>query len=200
MHQNTDQATSPHRTTAWSTLPNVLCVVRLFGSLVLIPLAIQQQPLIFLAVYIALAATDWADGRLARWLDQRSMIGPTLDSVADVTMYSAMLFGICWMFTERLIDSGFFIAAAVISYGISCLVSIAKFRRLPSYHTRSAKFSWLLTFFGVTALCFQWNIWPVRIAALGVTLANIEAILITFVLQNPADDVKSLWEARARSV
>lgn len=199
MHRITEEPKTQYRTPAWSTIPNALCVIRLLGSFLLIPLALNQRPLIFLGTYVALAATDWADGRLARWLNQRSTIGPKLDSAADVTMYSAMLFGICWMFTERLLGSAAFIAAAVLSYALSCIFSLWKFRRLPSYHTRSAKFSWLLTFIGVAALCFQWSIWPLRIAAIGVTISNVEAILITLILHATADDVKSLWEARARN-
>jgi len=47
------------------TVPNLLCTVRLLGSVALIPIVLQARSELFLAVLLGLAATDWLDGKLA---------------------------------------------------------------------------------------------------------------------------------------
>lgn len=70
-----------------------------------------------------------------------------------------------------------------------------KFGRWPSYHTRGAKTSWLLVLIATVSLLTDWSIWPLRIAAWGVTLTNVEATLITIVLPRWQADVPSLYHA-----
>ena len=177
------------------TVPNVLSVVRLVGSLVLVPLAVYEWPVAFLITYLALTATDWIDGKLARWLGQVSKIGPKLDSASDVTMYTALLFGLLWLFGDALLGEAVLIATAAASYAISCLVSLLKFHRLPTYHTRAAKISWFVVLAAVVALFLDWSIWPLRLAAVTVLLTNLEATLITFVLPRAVEDLPSLYHA-----
>lgn len=179
----------------WLTVPNALCVVRLIGSLALFPIAMHEKPSSFLLTYLALAATDWVDGRIARSLNQRSRIGAKLDSLSDAAMFAALLFGVFWLFGNTLSGDYPLILAAVGSYMVSCLLTLVKFGRLPSYHTRAAKVSWFLTSVAVVALFLQWSLWPLRVAALLVTLANCEAILITAVMTEIQDDVPTLWHA-----
>lgn len=179
----------------WLTIPNGLCAIRLVGSFALVPLAIYDRPSAFLITYLALAATDWVDGKLARRLNQESKLGPKLDSAADVTMYAALLFGAGWMFGTTLLGESLLIGAVVVSYAGSCLASVVKFRRLPSYHTRGAKISGFLILLAVIALFLAWSIWPLRIAAFFVTLTNLEATLITLALSERRDDVPTLYHA-----
>lgn len=176
----------------WWTLPNGLCLIRLVGSFALISLAIYGQRPAFLITFFALALTDWADGKIARWFDQRSRIGPRLDSVADITMYAAVLIGTYWMFSEAVFAERFFIGAALATYAVSCVASLVKFRSWPSYHTRAAKISWAFAIAAVISLFLGWSVWPLRVAALVVTLANLEAALITIVLPRRREDVPSL--------
>jgi len=182
----------------WLTVPNGLCVVRLVGSCALIPIALQELPSLFLAAYLALMFTDWIDGRIARWYRQSSRIGPKLDTAADVAMYSALLFGTIWMFGSLLVDESLLISVAVVSYGFSCLASLLKFHRLPSYHTRGAKLSSGLMLAAVISLFLGWSLWPLRVAAFCVTLTNLEAILITLVLSESRDNVPTVFHALSR--
>ncbi len=192
-HDHVSSVAGP--TDRWLTLPNVLCLVRLLGAFVLPPLAIAHRPVAFVITYLALTSTDWVDGKLARWLKQESKIGPKLDTVADVTMYGGLLFGLIWIFGNTLIgEAGWFIAG-LVTYAGSCLASIWKFRRFPSYHTRAAKISWFIVLVAVVALFLNGSIWPLRLATIAVTLTNLEAIIITYVLQQPREDVPSLWHA-----
>lgn len=179
----------------WLTVPNGLCVLRFLGSFGLVPLAVYEHPVPFLLAFMALSSTDWIDGKLARYLDQESRIGPTLDSVADVTMYGSLLFGAVWLFSDVLFAERLLIGVAVASYAASCFASLWKFRRLPSYHTRAAKVSWGATVLAAMALFADWSLWPLRIAALFVSLTNVEALLITVVLDERQDNLPTVLHA-----
>jgi cardiolipin synthase (CMP-forming) len=51
----------------------------------------HQRDLVATLIFIAAAITDWADGYLARKLDQTSAVGAFLDPVADKLMVAAAL-------------------------------------------------------------------------------------------------------------
>jgi cardiolipin synthase (CMP-forming) len=68
----------------WLTIPNLLSVIRLalvpvFLWLLLGPKADGWA----LAVLVYSGVSDWADGKLARWLNQASRLGAILDPAAD---------------------------------------------------------------------------------------------------------------------
>jgi len=173
------------------TVPNVLCILRLVGSLGLVLLAIAGQPVWMLALFLGLTVTDWLDGKIAVWFHQRSAIGPGLDTAADVTMYASLLVAFLFLKGETLLAELTWIGAAVLTYGLSCLASLVKFRRLPSYHTRSAKTAWLFMIAATVALLLDWSPWPLRVAMVAVALANIEAVIITGLLDRRQTDVHS---------
>ncbi len=177
------------------TIPNILCIIRLIGSFVLIPIALQGYNKVFLWVFIFLAMTDWFDGKLAILLDQRSVLGARLDSWADATLYAALLFGVVVMYGSILRAELVWVAAAVGSYAVSTLAGFWKYKRWPSYHTRAAKTSWFLTATAVIALFTEWALWPLRVAAVAVVLTNIEALLITIVSPVWRADVTSIYHA-----
>jgi len=183
----------------WWTIPNLLGAIRLGGSPALLILAWLEWPLPFLVVFLALAMTDWVDGKLAIWLNQRSIFGARLDSAADATLYAATLVGCLWMRWHDLQDEIPWLAAAVASYAITSGAGLWKFGRWPSYHTRGAKASWLFVFIATIALLLDWSMLPIRFAAVFVILTNIEATLITFVMPRWEADVPTLYHAWQRA-
>jgi len=186
---------SARPTDRWLTIPNALCMIRLLGAFVLPALAIVDRPVAFVVTYLVLTSTDWIDGKLARWLNQESKIGPKLDTIADVTMYGGLLFGLIWLFGETLMNEIVWLGVPVLAYAASCAASLFKFHRLPSYHTRAAKISWFVVLIAVLALTLDWSIWPLRIAAMAVFVTNLEALLITVVLSTKQNDVPSIFHA-----
>jgi CDP-diacylglycerol--glycerol-3-phosphate 3-phosphatidyltransferase len=180
-------------------VPNALCAVRLAGSLGLVAVALLGRPMPFLALFLLLAATDWIDGRLAAWLDQRTTFGARFDSVADAAMYGALLFGCIWLKGDVLVAEAAWIAAALATYFVSCLSALIKFGRLPSHHTYSAKLAWLLTVIAGASLLVDWAIWPLRVAAVAISLANLESTLVTFVSKQWMADVPTVWHATRRN-
>jgi len=174
------------------TIPNALSFARLAGCPVLLVLAWREQPWPFVIVLLVLIATDWIDGRLARWLRQRTELGPRLDTVADVALFSTLLLGGVLLEHERLLENWPWIVSPLLSYTISSVVSLVRFRRLPSYHTRIAKLSSYLVIFGSVLLIVRDDVWLFRIAMAAVTIGNLEAIGITLVLPSLRSDVPSL--------
>jgi cardiolipin synthase len=66
------------------TLPNALSVLRLAGVPLFLWLLLgPHADLIALIVLVASGASDWLDGKLARWLNQASRLGALLDPAAD---------------------------------------------------------------------------------------------------------------------
>ncbi|NQV27319.1 MAG: CDP-alcohol phosphatidyltransferase family protein [Rhodopirellula sp.] len=175
------------------TIPNFLSAIRLVGSFVLIALAIAEEPLTVLVLFIALEMTDWFDGRLAIALNQRTVFGARLDSVADVCLAGATLFAGLWLHWAALQPEFIFMATAIGLYGVSSIYGLRKFGSIPTYHTFGAKKCWGLITIGVVCIFGGWATWPFRVAMIAVTLTNLEAILITRVLQQPQVDVTSLY-------
>ena len=178
----------------WVTVPNVLGAVRLLGSPWLVLLGMADRETAFLVLFLFLTFTDWIDGKLAGWLDQRSRIGPRLDTLADVTMYVALLVGLVVLEGDLILDEWPWIVAGCASYLLSVLVAAWKFGTVPSYHTRAAKVSWLLALVAALVVLLADLAWPLRIAAGVVVLTNLEAVAITARLDRPREDVASILE------
>jgi CDP-diacylglycerol--glycerol-3-phosphate 3-phosphatidyltransferase len=177
------------------TVPNALCLVRLLGSPVLVILAVEGQPAWCLGLTLALFLTDWLDGKLTILLKQRTKYGPWLDSVADLTFYAGVLLSLLVLFGDLLWREAVWIGLAVLSYAVSVVSGLIKYRRLPSYHTRLAKTSWLLMLVAVVAVFSDWSVWAVRVAMLGVLVTNLEATLITILLPVWRSNVPSVFHA-----
>ncbi|MGY2129779.1 CDP-alcohol phosphatidyltransferase family protein [Blastococcus sp. SYSU DS0617] len=66
------------------TLPNALSVLRLLGVPLFLWLLLGPEADGWAVIVLMISGiTDWADGKLARWLDQGSRLGALLDPAAD---------------------------------------------------------------------------------------------------------------------
>jgi len=188
------------RTDRIVTVPNGLCAIRLLGSVVLAAVAVAGRSEVFLWLFVALAFTDWLDGKLAILLRQKSVLGARLDSWADAALYAALLFGVLWLHGTTIRSELGWILPGVVAYGVSTMAGFWKFRRWPSYHTRAAKISWFLVAVAVVCLFEEWAVWPLRVAAAAVILTNLEALLITILSTRWRADVESVFHVmRERS-
>lgn len=187
------------RTDRLWTIPNVICVGRFFGSLLLIPIAYYANEAMYVVAVLLLFASDWIDGKLAIWLNQRSVLGARIDSVADTTFYVMSGLGAVWLKWSVFGEVIWWIVAAVTSYAITISAALLKYGKMPSYHTYGAKLSnWLVM--GGTVVWFVWDqAWPLRIALVGVVLTNLETALITCLLPSWRADVPTVWHAKKYS-
>lgn len=195
-NQDTPNAPTSEPFNKYVTIPVALCIVRIVGAFGMVALALADRTQWFLVLFFVLMGTDWLDGKLAVWLDQRSEFGARLDSAADAVMYAALLFGGYWWKAAALREEWLLIGLALGSYLASGGAGLIKFGRLPSYHTRSAKTSWLLMLIAVVPLILQDVRWPMRAALIVVTIANIEGVIITCMLNDWRANVPSCWHAR----
>lgn len=187
------------RTSAWLTVPNVLTGVRLAASGVLLWLAWAGLAWAFIWLFAILLLTDWLDGKLAILLDQRTVLGARLDSIADAALYTCLLVGTAWLRPDFFRSEVILIAAMIGSYLASVAVALFKFGRLPAYHTRAAKACWLIAAIGAITLLLGGPIWPARIALIAVILTNVEAVAISAVLTRWQVDVPSIVHAMRRT-
>jgi cardiolipin synthase (CMP-forming) len=178
------------------TIPNVICILRFFGSLLLIPIAYAGNEKLFVITVLLLFASDWIDGKLAIWLNQRSVLGARIDSVADSTFYVMTGLGALWLKWSEFGAVFWWCAAAVGSYAMTIGAALWKYGKMPSYHTYGAKISNWLVMVGM-AIWFMWDqVWPLRLALVGVVLTNLETTLMTWKLPEWRADVPTLWHAR----
>lgn len=180
------------------TIPNAVSTLRLLGLGPLLWAAHEGHRIWLLAILVALLASDWIDGKLAVRLDQRTEFGARLDSAVDAAMYTAIALSLWWLEEPTARQELPWFLAAIGSWGLSVLVSLARFGRMPSYHTLGAKASWLV----VAVVALVW-IGADEAAAIPwamalVTLTNLEAVAIGVVLPEWRADVPSL--ARALSI
>lgn len=142
----------PVATDRWFTVPNALSVLRL----ALIPvfiwlLLVEKADGWAVVVLIVSGFTDWADGKVARWLNQYSRIGELLDPAAD-RLYIVIIpiaFGIREFVPWWLI--GVIIARDVALFGIAPLLRSRGILALPTLYIGKAAtfalmsaFPWLL--------------------------------------------------------
>lgn len=174
------------------TIPNVICTLRLIGSIWLFWIAIQNQLLLFTWTFVALSLSDTVDGRIARWFNLRSDFGARLDSFADSVLYAALFFGLFWFRMDVLIQEAPWWIVGLLSYLLTTGAGLWKYGRVPSYHTRGAKVSQWFVLAGAVCLLLDYTVWPFRLAMFLVTLTNLEATAITWLLPKWQADVLSI--------
>ena len=196
MPSSSKQPGAAEPSSGWVTLPNVICVSRLLVSPLLIVLAARDERLALVGLFVALTLSDWVDGKLAILLDQRSRLGPYLDSVADLAMYGCLLVAMIWIDGDRLRQETVWIVLGVVSWLSMVVFSLVKFRRWPSVHTRSAKMTWGIAALGVVLFLAELATWPLRLAFVSGALANLHALAILQTLPYWQADVPTLAAAR----
>lgn len=174
-------------------VPNAIAGGRLLLSPGLVLLALAGRSTWFLGLFVFLEATDWLDGKLAVTLDQRTTFGSRVDTVADMVMYGALLVGLVLLEGDRFLGEWPWMVPGLVGYLVSWVASLVKFGTLPSYHALTAKATWLLALVAVVALLVWGEAWPLRVAAVMVAVANVEAILLTLKLDRPRSDVPSIF-------
>jgi CDP-diacylglycerol--glycerol-3-phosphate 3-phosphatidyltransferase len=176
-------------------IPNVLSALRLICAFVAVGLAVGGMRAPFAWLVGIMLISDWLDGKLAIALRQQTTFGARLDSVADNAMYGALLFGLVWMHGDLVRHEWPWFASVLVSFAITSLAGWFKYGRLPSYHTRGAKISWLLVSLAALSIFAAGPAWPLRLAATVVVLTNVEATVMTCVLKDWHADVPSVWHA-----
>ena len=136
----------------------------------------------FLALLLVSLLSDALDGWIARRFDAVTAVGIRLDSIADLVMYGLLVGGLAVLEGEVLLAEWPWIALVPVTYAASWSLSLAKFGRMPSYHTLTARISYFLVIGATAGLLALDLAWPVRVAAGAVAVTNLEAAAIGVVL------------------
>ncbi|MEO5875285.1 MAG: CDP-alcohol phosphatidyltransferase family protein [Streptosporangiaceae bacterium] len=112
------------------TIPNALSLARLLGVPLFFWLVLAEHDAWAIGLLILAGLSDWADGKLARMLDQTSRLGTLLDPLADRLYIFATLIGLTvrdivpWWLTGLLVGREVYMAvvlAVLRRYGWSGL-------------------------------------------------------------------------------
>lgn len=182
------------------TIPNMICFARLTGSFVLFAFAVVGWRVPFVVLFIVLSLSDWIDGKLARWLHQRSDFGARLDSFADAALYAGLIGGALLLSWQTLQSELIWITIGVSSYALTTGAGIWKYGRIPSYHTYGAKATQWFALLAGGFVILGWSVWPMRIAMIALTLTNLEATAITYVLKEWRADVLTLFHVWPKDI
>ncbi len=135
------------RTNTAINIPNTLTLIRLLLTPLFVILLIRNQLKPALAVFFLAGISDGLDGLIARWLDQRTILGAYLDPVADKVLLvsSYICLGILGLVPAWL-------AVVVLSRDIMIVIGIAlltltekKYRIRPSRISKCTTALQLLT-------------------------------------------------------
>lgn len=185
----------PRRKERLGTIPNLLCVLRLAGLAPASWLAWRGERAAFLWVVAGLLLTDWLDGKLAKILDQQTTFGARLDSVADAAMYGVFALCLWWLEPDTIREVWAWLVAVGITWLLSYVVGLVRFRRPPSYHTLGAKGSWLVGGIAFVTVVLTEQTLPLVLALALVVATNVEAVIISLVLPEWEINVRSLMHA-----
>jgi phosphatidylglycerophosphate synthase len=176
-------------------LPNLLSCGRLLLVPVLLLLAWNNQPRIFLPCLIMSILTDAADGFLARRLKVSSEFGARLDSWADFSTTIALPFCAWWLRPDVIHQEAMALGIAACFFLAPIAVGFLKYRRLTSYHTWGAKLVFVVMSVTIVAIFAGGPGWLLRFAVPLIVISQIDELAITILLPEWHANVPSFWHA-----
>lgn len=180
---------------ARNLLPNVLSAVRLALVPALLALAVAGRDSLWLVLLALALITDMADGFLARRWRVASELGAKLDSWGDLGIYLSLPLCAWLLFPHIVRRELFWVATGITAFVVPVLVGLARFRRFTSYHTWGAKLSAVLMGPSLLLLLADVTAAPFRLVVVLFVLAEIEEVMISFVLPRWRADVPTLVHA-----
>lgn len=180
----------------WLTLPNLFSEFRILAAPFLLLLAWNGLHYWFLALLALAFLSDAIDGYLARRMHETSELGAQLDTWGDLTTFLIVPVSVWWLWPDIFIREAPYIIVVLSAYLLPMLVGIAKFGRLPSYHTWAVKTAVVTMSLSVFLLLLFDFALPFRVFSLLQILVGMEEIAITLTLKQLRFNVPSYWHAR----
>ena len=179
-------------------LPDVITLLRLLlaPAMVIIAYAHGNARLV-LGLMAFCFCTDLIDGALARWLRSTSPSSARLDSIADFTFYLCIPIAGWLVWPATVAQQGPWFVAGVASVVLPAVVGLAKFHHASCYHVWLAKLAAGSMAVGVVLLFGYQIALPFHAAVIIASIAAVEEIAITLVLDRPRTDVRGLWQVLA---
>ncbi len=150
------------------TIPNVLSVSRLVLLPLLFIFIANEMTTAFLIAYIIIGSTDYFDGLIARKFNQKTEIGKTLDSVADLPFYISSAYFLHKLFPNYLAPNNLLLILFFGLLALSFIVSTILCKKPIMMHTTLLRLNGVLVYL-LIILSFFFN-----------TTLFISAILIIY--------------------
>ncbi len=173
-------------------LPNAISLVRLAAVPVLLWLACNQDQRSFAWLILVAGLTDVLDGWLARRFGWTSALGAMLDSISDVSLILAAIYGIWSMQQHVFLDNWMVFATVVGTWTIVHLTALLRYGRLASFHTRFTQLG-ILAFGGFVLVLFFHGFLPVifYLAATICFLGGIESLIMILLIAEWSPDLRA---------
>jgi len=174
-------------------VPNCLSAYRILALPALVYAIVQENNQLFIILLSINLITDILDGLIARTFKLETEFGAKLDSIADIGTYIMAFSGMIVLHNKFVSDHSLSFLLILILYVIPQLISLIKFRRMPSLHLYSNKITgyiqgiFIFTFFnfGYSAPYFYF-----MIAA--SCIAYLEELVCVLYLRELKSNVKTV--------
>ena len=165
-------------------------------------LGVSRQEQLFAILLTINLITDVLDGLIARCFNMQTELGARLDSIADLGTYIAAIAGV---FFFKASDFQPYLGSFLIFIFLLCfahILSLIKFKRLPSLHLYSWKVGgYIQGAFFITLFLFDfYSVFYYIMIAWGI-LAFCEHIVIQLIIKKMQSNVKGLyWVLKNKNV
>lgn len=180
-------------------VPATLVGLRFVIALLLLLDALDHQTGAgFVIGYVIAVLSDIFDGIIARKLAVSTARLRQADSWADICLYLCIALSTWLVFPQVLLDFKIPLLVAIAAQLTLFTISLIKFKKMPSFHTYTAKV-WGLMLLVATIGLFGFNYDKALWLAIALCLINsIEEIIMTLLLPEWQCDVLSLFHAMSR--
>lgn len=180
---------------------NAITLYRLVATVWLVYLALTRQLDLFKWLLGFSFFTDMIDGTLARKYKVVSILGSRLDSVADDLTVLVSVIGMFMFKPEFLRENIVAVSILFTLYLVQMGTALVKYHKLTSFHTKSAKLSFLLQ--GCFLILIFFLPKPPMVlfycAIISTSFQLVEETIIILLLPKWKSDVKGLyWVLRDR--
>ena len=176
------------------TIPNILSAYRIVTFPMLLFFAIDRHEDLFVLFLMINLLTDILDGLIARVFKMQTEFGARLDSIADIGTYLLAIIGI-FIFKANDFEphlTSFYLF--VFLFASANILSLIKFRRLPSLHLYSWKIGgYIQGFFFFVLFVIDFNIFFYYFMIVWGILAFCEHIYIQLLLKQMQLNAKGLF-------
>jgi CDP-diacylglycerol--glycerol-3-phosphate 3-phosphatidyltransferase len=177
-----------------------LTLARVALAPALIVAGAHDAPGWLLALIVVLAfASDVFDGVVARRAVAVTTTLRRADSLADTVFYLAVAWVTWRKHGDALLPYRWVIVAVLIGEMLAYVAALVKFRRIASYHARSARLSGIALVLAIVLLLAWHSAVLVPIALVAIVVSQLESIAITLLLRESRTDVPSVliaWRSR----
>jgi len=175
-------------------VPNALSTARIVASPILVWLALAGNETAYDWLLLPALASDILDGLIARWFHLQSALGARLDSIGDLLVTLAALFGIWTFHPEVYLDHWpalvLFMATGLLEYVLAML----RYGRLSSFHTWSSKVAGtLLVVFAFVLFLDGFRPWLFYLAIGIAVLSSLEEYALLALVPQWRNNVRGIW-------